>query len=874
MENIKLIDDTIYLVPQHAKFEMQKLCLIQKAKGIRLLTLEEYILSFSTRKTLDWTQKYEIYHRLKKSKDQCLLLQKTCTAPEFIEECIHFLNLIHGFNIPIDELPETEDIHKDLKLIISSIYDCETENLQIKIALENITEANVIIYYETPTLIESKWMNELEKKGATIHINTNSSPDYEYYSFNNPRQEIEGCAQLIVERGLKPENTLIYTCDNSYKALAKQVFSRYQIPLNQPNCISQGITFQAAALLEFAIEASTDNFNNCIDQHCFGYPMQLKRAQNLYPYNWDESYPSFTAEEVTTEILSKIEANKIINIISKANEIKNEIYPLCEKLVHSDIKEILLVVDEILRKFNQSENDHRMIKNIQNYFKKAIQYIETKDDLKILIHEFHTLQIHDDEKYINAFSIKNISQANLSYDNVFILGANQKNFPNFISLNGIFNEDYVKQIRSFPSLQLRYDYHFALMKKSSQLGNHIIISYPLNDYKGKTFESSLEIESIVKIPSSTFTLATLEVIKHKINNISKNTAMQLYSKWSETNNFKYIKGSISSLETFVKCPYSYFLHYGCRITEPFLFEIDAAKTGTLFHFILQTLCQKYGKEYADNTYLEAIKIMNQTIDKYQVIFPHIPFEVFKKNFALSLKHTLNHLSEMEANSEMKPYQYEYSFDEEDMINLTITDDLRLCLVGKIDRIDINEEHNVFNIIDYKSSKKILDSKKVFSGQQLQLCTYLLVVMAVLQLKPAGAFYYSFKDENLNLAFQKNTKNGLEKINNELIKKEYLKKYRLNGWAFDSLIYDLINKDYIYLPNSKFIDFCDIETSIENILQIIALQIINGNISCSPNKDACTYCKYHPICKFNGHYTEKEPLVDLPSIFMKKKEIND
>lgn len=50
--------------------------------------------------------------------------------------------------------------------MISAIYECETTNSQMNSALSHIDQANVVIYYESPTLIEKKWIESLEKKGA------------------------------------------------------------------------------------------------------------------------------------------------------------------------------------------------------------------------------------------------------------------------------------------------------------------------------------------------------------------------------------------------------------------------------------------------------------------------------------------------------------------------------------------------------------------------------------------------------------------------------------------------------------------------------------------------------------------------------------
>ncbi|MEF9968166.1 MAG: hypothetical protein RR766_06580, partial [Longicatena sp.] len=55
-------------------------------------------------------------------------------------------------------------------------------------------------------------------------------------------------------------------------------------------------------------------------------------------------------------------------------------------------------------------------------------------------------------------------------------------------------------------------------------------------------------------------------------------------------------------------------------------------------------------------------------------------------------------------------------------------------------------------------------------------------------------------------------------------------------------------------------------------QKIGTQIIDGKIACTPIEDACTYCTYHEICRFNGSYRAKEPMVEVDdSIYQKGDE---
>ncbi|MDE6195423.1 MAG: PD-(D/E)XK nuclease family protein, partial [Erysipelotrichaceae bacterium] len=45
-------------------------------------------------------------------------------------------------------------------------------------------------------------------------------------------------------------------------------------------------------------------------------------------------------------------------------------------------------------------------------------------------------------------------------------------------------------------------------------------------------------------------------------------------------------------------------------------------------------------------------------------------------------------------------------------------------------------------------------------------------------------------------------------------------------------------------------------------KIIADRILQGKIDCKPNKDACLFCHYKEICRYNGPFEEKQPLIDI------------
>lgn len=193
------------------------------------------------------------------------------------------------------------------------------------------------------------------------------------------------------------------------------------------------------------------------------------------------------------------------------------------------------------------------------------------------------------------------------------------------------------------------------------------------------------------------------------------------------------------------------------------------------------------------------------------------------------------------------------------------------IVGKIDRLDVAENENAkyIRIIDYKSSEKNIDLNELISGTQIQLITYLDSVVSEKENKlPAGMLYFKMIDPII-----KSDKNKTE----EKIKEELKKKFKMTGMVLaDINIIKKMDKTLekgasnsvpVYLDKDGNISnsrsnvvtketFTAMQKTAEKIIKQIAKEILSGNIDIKPiyNKktktDACKYCEYKTICRFN------------------------
>ena len=863
-------ENSIVIVKDSNVLATQKKILKENLKGVKVIGLQHYLQSYSHSKQPNWTLNYEIRQIFKNLLPQLHYLKGNVLNNEFINECRNFLEELHFYKITPQELPTSTQVQIELKILIESIYSLKTKSSCIHETLSTLNNIqNTIIDIQYPTYQEKFIIQSLINKGALLLTYEKHAPIYELNTANNARCELEAIAQRIIHEEIDIKNVLIAYCDSSYNYLIESVFDRYQLPIHIQINKSSSLAYKCIALLKFAIDPSLDHFMNCLQQGCFKHVEKILEAQKIYPYNYDENYPNIDEIQLNTELFSNSELKQLSTLIHEANIQKESISQILHECTQiSAIKDLLLKVDEILRN-NLLENEINSLSKIQSLFVDSIDYLHELSDLSLLIDEISKINEKQTKTQFNAIECIPYSQINEMYPISFICGASQTTFNEFNTKSGIFDEDYVKEIKSYPSLMERYEYAHKILIEKCENGHQIIFSFPQSDYLGKNFEPSLDIENITKLKPKHLTIQRMQSNKENIEPLSIEIAKQTYTKNNK------IRGSISSLEKYVGCPYAYFLKYGCHIQEPVEVGFNVQKIGTLNHSIVEDLVNKYQKDYSKASIEEVSGLIKKSIEDMKHVFPHLQFDLIEHRLLESMKLNLFILDDMEQASFMTPTHCEYKWTKDIPM-----DDVTLSLVGYIDRIDTSP--TAFRIIDYKSSSKKLEKDKVFSGQQLQLCTYAMIMNEKLNLRPLGGFYYSFMNSKLNLPYQKyhRREKEVEDLSKSSIESELIKKNRLQGWIFDDNveIMDDTATHVMGVSNTKskgisareVYSLDEISECIVSMMKQIVNDILSGNVKCEPNEAACMFCKYKPICRFNGTFTEKKQLVELPACMRKEK----
>ena len=875
----ELKENTTLLIPASSMMELRQYLFDHQIKGIKLLSIQQFLDSFVLSDTSSFSLHFLALQRLKELQKELSFFQNICTDASFVKECLSFLETLHSYEITAEKLPQNNEKQKEMKKIMTYLYDLPTQgqlNQKILHSLTPLDISQLCILYPHASYKEQRIIEKLTALGAEQIELEAYQPHIEYQTAGNMRQEVESVAQKIIQLNLYPKDCMIAIRDESYLPLIRSVFARYHIPVALKDTQTSEVVLQCLALLKFSCNNNAENFMNCLVNHCFGNTFALLEAQKIWPYHWHENYPDLTQFKNELELYTPTQIQWLISLIEKANQQKEEIKPYLFRLTQAKnyLKKIE-AADEILRVFHPNLQDQKIILRLQSLFQEASSFLHDPADFHLLLDELSHLQLHESSLQFNIIRTANVSDICLNYKHLFVLGAVQNAYPGFKGASGIFDENYIAEIEGYPSLEQRFETHNQSILSIFDQAENLHVTYPLNDYLGKAYESSLEVESYLHHDKpSAVSLVQVQNNTQEIENIDEDLAHQLYVK------DQIFKGSVSSLESYVSCSYKYFLKNGCKIQEPFSVGFDVAKLGTLTHAVFEKLVNQYGKQYAAQKLDEAYAIMEQGFEEMHQIFPHLDFTVMRRKLKERLRMNLDFMKQMEEHSQLTPTHTEMEFHHLMPLSQQVTMDMR----GYIDRID--EDNETFRIVDYKSSAHTLNKEKVFSGQQLQLCTYLTHMHDALHKRPLGAFYYSFHNEERKGPYEKIKRVGTYTITqtdiNEL-NHQLFDSHLLSGWFFDegyNRMDDIgaytksmgLNKDgMVTLKRAKVYDIEQVKEKIEEMLKIIASSILSGQVVPNPNKNSCTYCEYQAICRFHQAPIEKQLLVEYPECMQDKKK---
>ena len=612
------------------------------------------------------------------------------------------------------------------------------------------------------------------------------------------------------------------------------------------------------------------------------------------------------AEEITTKLYKFLEKNQIRE---KLEEKAEELEKIGRKDVANKYKSswniLMQIFDEIVLIFNQDKMSFKQYKNI----------------LKVGL-EFSSLG--EIPQVIDQVIIGDTDRSRNHKTKVaFILGLNDGVFPAVNSGEGFLNDkdrNYLKQNGielAKGTIENLYEDQFNIYRAFTIAEEELYLSYVSSDKEQKAKRQSILISRIKKMftklkeesdvvskntsiltAESTFNEMLVNIKdfkqgkeideiwfavyewylqndewKHKLKESIKGFSHKADAEKITQENIKRLYGntlktSVSRLEQYRECPFSFHLKYGLKLKEREEFAIKPIDTGSFMHEVIDEFFETV-KNIKTIEYQEIKEIVNRIIEEKlslskNYIFTSTPkFVVLTNRLKKVILQSIKYIVEQIKNSDFEIAGNEIEFKRK-IDNVEIT--------GKIDRIDTaqNEQGKYIRIIDYKSSEKNIDLNELEAGTQIQLLTYLDTAVEQTNKIPVGMFYFNLIDPVI-----KASKNLTE----EQIQEELKKKFKMNGMVLaDINIIKMMDKKLekgasnvvpVYLDKDGNISpsrsnaitkeqFTLLQKKVKKIIKQIAKEILEGNIEIKPtyNKktktEACKYCEYKSICCFNSN----------------------
>lgn len=654
-----------------------------------------------------------------------------------------------------------------------------------------------------------------------------------------------------------------------------------------------------------------------------------------------------TAINVTKSLYEFIQNQKIEEkVISRISKLEEEKNIDLSNEYKSSYQVLIEILDEIVLIFNEEKI------SLDNYSK----------ILKIGLKNSGLGKIPGTQDQV-TFGDVNRSRSH-KVKNIFIIGLNDGSFPSINKDEGFFNDLDREELKqdgielAKGTLEQLYEDNFNIYKAFTTAENQLYLSYVSTDSESKSLRPSMLINKIKKmfpklieksdVINKEYDLFNKEVTYEElIENIDKIRNGESIDKiWYEIYNYyksqnewkeklfedleglKYsnlpnqikkanidklygnkLNTSVSQLERYRSCPFSYYLQYGLKLKEKEELKIQSFNTGSFMHETIDEFFEYVREEQILLTQIEEDKIkeiVSQIIDKNlnlsknYIFTATAKYKVLVKRLKRIVSKALKYIIETLIYSDFDIEGTEIEFNKKGKyppIVLELDNGKKVEITGKIDRIDTadSDDGKYLRIIDYKSSSKNIDLNEVYAGLQIQLLTYTDAICKAEDIMPAGVFYFSLLEQMIKAD---------KKVSDEEIEDMIRKNFRMKGLILADVKIIKMNDNTLKTGSSKMVpaaitqsgtvnekwtngvnkeQFKILQDYIDKTIKDISKEILSGKIDLKPynkkGKTPCEYCSYKSICGFNTkqngnqyNYIDKKSKDDL--IKMMKQEMDN
>jgi len=357
--------------------------------------------------------------------------------------------------------------------------------------------------------------------------------------------------------------------------------------------------------------------------------------------------------------------------------------------------------------------------------------------------------------------------------------------------------------------------------------------------------------------------------------------------------------SVSRLENYIQCPFSYFVKYNLRANERNVYQVDYVDLGNLFHTVLEEFSKLLETRRLSWRGLDQEIISGLVAASLEIIVKNDTREVFGasganryliRRAARIAEKSIWALAEHIKMGDFYPYGTEISFKSEPITGITVDAGAgrRFILTGRIDRVDITdfEGKRYIKIIDYKTGAKKFSYTDLYYGMQLQLMLYLDYFIKTSNTPPAilpgGIFYFNIGDPVINANELKSAIGTADAENLHTLNTVILQRFKMSGLmaadadiarAMDNTVVSAAGRSTVinsiqlsaetetgFTKNSAvatFDEFALLREHANTKILEVGNDILRGKIDKHPYKNntatGCDYCDFSAICKFDLIY---------------------
>ena len=363
------------------------------------------------------------------------------------------------------------------------------------------------------------------------------------------------------------------------------------------------------------------------------------------------------------------------------------------------------------------------------------------------------------------------------------------------------------------------------------------------------------------------------------NRVNRNNLRELYA-----NDDGKLMFSVSRLEKYAECPFSYFVQYGLKAKNRKIYEFTPPDLGSFVHDILDLFTNRVKKDgilWSELNNEKCKNIISELIDMRlneqtnSILNSSKRFKYLSQRFKRVISKSVTVMAEQISKGQFEVFKTEFDFGNYktgEAVMLDLHNDEKVYLQGRIDRIDTLDldGQTYVRIIDYKTGAKKFDLNELYYGLQMQLLVYLDAIIKnskyILekQVVPGAVLYFKVDDPIIK---------SKKEMTTEEVETEVLEELKLKGLVLkDAKVVKAMDRDVegysLVIPaafkkDGDFKSTSDVVTEEEFTLlreyvnkKMISLceEMLCGDIKIEPTKQAnrsyCEYCDFSSICQFD------------------------